>query len=750
MIHSDNAAPTPQWIGFAWLLPLGLFVLLVLSGQPTLGFSLEWVPSLGVSLAFHMDGLSRLFLALILGIGAMVFLYAPGYLHGDSRLPRLMVLLICFMFAMIGAVTADDLVTLFLFWEATSVLSFMLVGFDNEREDSRDAARQAMLVTGGGGLALLGGLLLILHAAPGLRLSDLPRLDPALIADPVFSAGVMLVVLGAITKSAQVPFHGWLPGAMAAPTPVSAYLHSATMVKLGVYLLARFDEAMGATPWWEWSLVTLGSITALWAAVLILRERDLKRILAWSTVSGLGTLTLLIGLPNEWSALAFNSFVLAHACYKAPLFFVAGNLDHLAGTRSIDNLRGMGRALPVTAAAAVLAGLSMAGLPSSFGFIAKDVILTAKELADSLWLVGATSLLVSAIGVAVAAVATIRVFFGRPNDALCRDAHKEGLRLVAPPLVIALAAVALGLFPQLVETMLLDAARMMSPDIVFSNADVPALREAADLSTLGSMGLIVALGALAYLGWDRLHQGLARLTFLDPYGPASIYPRALAALKRGAGSVTRALQDGVIGHYLMITLAATCLLMLPLLARLEPAPSLRLDALEAGRIVGAVVVLTGALLAVLASDILARLLAAGVVGIGSALVFLFSGAPDLAFTQLAVETVFVVVAAVALRRHAALDPAPAPGPWRITIAVGFGLMLGVLLLALQAAPMDSSLGDFFLAASLPEAHGSNVVNVIIVDFRSLDTLGEITVVLLTALAAWPLTRALRHKGAIRR
>ncbi|MEZ5612223.1 MAG: hydrogen gas-evolving membrane-bound hydrogenase subunit E [Rhodocyclaceae bacterium] len=745
MHHSDSTTHAPLWTRLAWLVPLGMFALLLASGPPTFGFATDWVPSLGISLAFHVDGLSRLFLTLILGIGAMVFFYAPGYLHGDPRLPRLMALLVCFMLAMVGAVTADDLVTLFLFWEATSVLSFMLVGFDNEREASRDAARQAMLITGGGGLALLGGLLLILHAAPGLRLSDLPRLDPALIADPTFSSGVVLVMLGAITKSAQLPFHGWLPGAMAAPTPVSAYLHSATMVKLGVYLLARFDEAMGATPWWEWSLVTLGSVTSLWAAILILRERDLKRILAWSTVSGLGTLTLLIGLPNEWSALAFTTFVLAHACYKAPLFFVAGNLDHLAGTRSIDHLRGMGRALPVTAASAVLAGVSMAGLPSSLGFIAKDVILTAKDMTDSLWLVGAASLLASAIGVAVAAVATIRVFFGKPNDALCRDAHEEGLRHVAPPLLIALTAVALGLFPKLAEPILLGAARMISPDIVTSDADIPALREAANLSMLGSMGLIVSLGTITYLGWDRLHQALSRLTHLDPYGPASFYPHGLAALKSTARGVTTILQDGVISHYLMTTLAATCLLMLPLVTRLDPVLSLHGTLQDAGRIVGAVTVLTGALFAVLASDTLARLLAVGLVGTGSALVFLFSGAPDLAFTQLAVETVFVVVAAVVLRRHRALDSRPTPGPWRITIAIGFGLMLGMLLLALQSAPMDGSLSDFFLRASLPEAHGRNVVNVIIVDFRALDTLGEITVVLLTALAAWPLTRVLRRK-----
>ncbi len=230
---ADPAANDPLWVRATWLLPFALFALFLwLPGQA--GFALDWVPALGIELAFRLDGLNRLFLLLITGVGALVFFYAPGYLKGDPRLPRLMSLLIVFMLAMIGAVGADDLLLLFLFWEATSVLSFLLVGFSNERQDAREAARQALLITGGGGLALLGGILLILAAAPGLRLSDLHGLDPALHGDPRFTAGVALVLLGAMTKSAQFPFHYWLPGAMAAPTPVSAYLHSATMVKLGV------------------------------------------------------------------------------------------------------------------------------------------------------------------------------------------------------------------------------------------------------------------------------------------------------------------------------------------------------------------------------------------------------------------------------------------------------------------------------------------------------------------------------------
>ena len=276
MVH--DALPVrsqARWIRWAWLLPLALLPGVAgLPGEPA-SWSVPWVAPLGIRLGFAVDGLARLFLLLVCAVGAAVLAYTPGYLRGHARLGQLMCLLIAFMLAMIGAILADDLLLLLLFWEATSLLSFLLVGFEHERQDSRDSARQALLVTGAGGLALLAGIVLILLAAPGLRLSDLAHLDPAIRDDARFQAGVGLVLAGAMTKSAQFPFHFWLPGAMAAPTPVSAYLHSATMVNLGVYAMARFDEAMGAIPWWEITLLSTGTLTALWGAVQAPRERDL-------------------------------------------------------------------------------------------------------------------------------------------------------------------------------------------------------------------------------------------------------------------------------------------------------------------------------------------------------------------------------------------------------------------------------------------------------------------------------------------
>ena len=735
---AELQAGQPFWIRSAWLLPL-LLLLAALAMPPVpTGWSLPWVAPLGLHLAFVADGLARLFLVLVAGVGVAVFYYTPGYLHGHARLAQLMGLLIAFMLAMAGAILADELLLLLLFWEATSVLSFLLVGFEHDRQDSRDSARQALLVTGAGGLALLAGMVLILLAAPGLRLSDLAHLDPALLDDPRFHAGVALALAGAMTKSAQFPFHFWLPGAMAAPTPVSAYLHSATMVNLGVYVLARFDEAMGGVPWWSGTLLLVGTITALWGAVQAPRERDLKLILAWSTVSALGTLTVLVGLPNELGALAFAAFLLAHALYKAPLFFVAGNVDHATGTRLIGRLGGLRRAMPLSALAALLAGLSMAGLPATAGFVAKDTIKAAKEVSEVIWLVEGVSLLVSMMGVAVASVAALRIFFGPPSE-LAGTAHEGRLRLTLPPLALAGTGIAVGLFPVLAETLVIDAARMIAPGLEPASASL----QGEWLLRAESFILTWAVGAAVYVGWDRLHRGFDRLRFFDRIGPAAAYGAGLAGLKRAAGMLARRLQDGRLSRYLGATAAATVLLAGPWALGLRFSwPQARLDD-AAGVLAGCAAVVVGAALAVRARDTLGRLLGAGAVGFGSALVFLFRGAPDLALTQLAVETVFVVVAAVVLRRYRHGTAAAGAGAVLAGIALAFGLLLAAALLALAGQPLDDSMARYFLDNSVPRGHGRNVVNVIIVDFRALDTLGEIAVVMLAALAAWPLARRLR-------
>ncbi|MCP5159168.1 MAG: DUF4040 domain-containing protein [Gammaproteobacteria bacterium] len=715
--------------------------------------SLDWAPSLGLTFAVYVDGLSAQFLALITGIGALVFLYATGYLAGEPRQGRLFLILTVFMLAMIGVVIADHLLLLFLFWELTSLTSFLLVGFYHENEQSRTSARQALLVTMSGGLALLAAILLLGEISGGYSLQALIAQGPTLADDPRLPAALILLLVGCFTKSAQFPFHFWLPNAMTAPTPVSAYLHSATMVKLGIYLLARLDPALNHLLLWESALMSIGTLTAVWGAVLALRERDLKRILAWSTVSALGTLTLLIGLPNPGAGLAVAAFLFAHALYKAPLFMVAGNIDHATGTRVIDHLMGLHRAMPWTAMAAILAGLSMAGLPLSFGFVAKDLISVAKADAEVLTVVSYATLFVNAIAAAVAGIATLRVFGGPPRWPR-GEAHEVSWRMALPPLLIALVAIEFEFLPGVADPLLGAAAIAIAPSLGVIR-DIDASYPSGKVITATEITLLV--GLILFLIWDWLHGLLQRIHWLDRIGPTACYELLLKQLTRVAAWQTGLLQRGRLAGYLSWTL--TGLLALAIGASFamhqasEPGWGGLLDwstlvfadwpAQHWAWLTAAVLMIAGAAASMVLRHRMALLMASGLVGYGSAVLFLFTGAPDLAFTQFAVETALVVVAAALLPHYGAppvLSNEPVLRNALLALASGAGVLL--LLVHLFALPADAQLATWFGEASLPLAHGRNVVNVIIVDFRALDTLGEITVVMFSLLAALPLLGAL--------
>jgi multicomponent Na+:H+ antiporter subunit A len=698
---------------------------------------------MAVSLAFRIDGLSAQMLALITGIGTWIFVYASGYLAHEPRRGRLLIVLLLFMLAMIGAVSADNVILLFVFWELTSLTSFLLVGFNHTDTHARAAARQALLITMGGGLALLGGLVLLAQISGSWTLSGIVAAAPALRGDPRLELALTLVLLGAFTKSAQFPFHFWLPNAMSAPTPVSAYLHSATMVKLGIYLMARLDPAFNDLLFWEAMLIGTGTITAVWAAVLALRERDLKRILARSTVSALGTLTLLIGLPSPGSALAVVAFLFAHALYKAPLFMVAGNIDHATGTRNIDHLMGLRRSMPLTATAAVLAGLSMAGLPLSFGFVAKDAMSVAKAEAEVLMLVSYATVFVNAIAVAVAGVAAVRVFWG-PPEAPRGQVHEVTWRMFVPPLAIVLLGIEFDFFPALADPLLLDAARSISPQLGAVELDA-----AFDLDALlSATGVTALIGLLFFLAWDHLHRALHRLHSLDRFGPAALYEHMLHGLTRVAAWHAQQLQGGRLSSYLRLTLSALLLMGAFAWWAGDSRAVIRWDwpAQAWAWVVAALLIAAGAVGALLLRDRLAVLMATGVVGYGSAVWFLFAGAPDLAFTQFMVETALVVVAASVLPRYGPSSSRRERWRWaNAALAVVAGIGTFLLLAHLQGLPTNPELAEWFGRTSLPEAHGRNVVNVIIVDFRALDTLGEIAVVAFSLLAALPLLAGLKTR-----
>ncbi len=705
-----------------------------------------WVPALGIDLAFRIDGLSALMLLMITGVGSAVFVYAGGYLAGDPRQRRLYGLLLAFMVAMIGCVTADHLIVLFVFWEATSLTSFLLVGFDHEKPASRSAAQQAILVTGCGGLALLAGFLVLGGVMGTGSIRELIERLPATEATPALMTALVLILAGAFTKSAQVPFHFWLPNAMAAPTPVSAYLHSATMVTLGVYLLARLDPGFGQWDFWEWALKSVGSLTAAWGMVLALRERDLKRILAWSTVATLGTMTVLVGLRGEGASVAVGALLLAHALYKAPLFFVAGNVDHGTGTRVIDRLGNLRHAMPWTAAAALLAGMSMAGVPLSFGYVVKDVIREAKSAEGVFAFARAANSVFAAIAVAAAGVAAIRVFWRHPGANETCEAREGGLALVLPPLVLAAIGVALGLFPFFAQRLLSSASVSMTPGTEPMIVDL-----ALDAGpAVGSFAVSFAIGATVYVFWDPLHRLLeAMARWVGRVGMAAQYERVLRAVPALAAACTRTLQNGSLpGYFALLAGSVTSVLALVLIAGSGVLGWPAWEAPPVGAVGACMLIVAGALLATVVRHRLVLLLSVGLTGYGSAVLFLFAGAPDVALTQFTVETVFVIVAAsmllalTRLGRAASLAEPRRPGA--MVVAAGFGAVVTALLLVSAAGPLDPALSRFFGDRSVSDGFGRNVVNVILVDFRAFDTLGEISVVLFSLLAAMPLLQAIRE------
>jgi multicomponent Na+:H+ antiporter subunit A len=734
---------------FVMLPLLSLLVILFMASTQPLPFLIQaqWVPALDVNLNFHIDGLSLLMLLMITGVGTGVFVYAGGYLQGHPQQNRLYILLTLFMIAMIGCVTADNLIVLFLFWEMTSLMSFFLVGFNHEDASSRKSAQQALVVTGTGGLALLAGSILLGQIMGTYSIQEIVARVPHTEQTAGLTTALLLILLGAFTKSAQFPFHFWLPNAMSAPTPVSAYLHSATMVKLGVYLVARLDPGFGDWALWQVLLQVVGSITAAWGMLLALRERDLKRILAWSTVATLGTLVMLVGMDGPGATVAVGALLLAHALYKAPLFFVAGNVDHGTGTRVIDRLGNLRHAMPWTAAAALLAGLSMAGVPLSFGYVVKDVITEAKAVGGVLEFAKVANTVFGAVAVAVAAVAAIRIFWRHPGiNETPPDAHEGGPSLVGPPLVLASIGIVLGLFPFLADWLVSVASDAMSP-----KTQGVAVHFALELGTgLFSLLVTLVIGALVFWYWDALHRVFDRMASkLDFISMVTNYDRFITGIPKVSAASTRLWQHGDLPGYGVLILSFITAFMGAIVlmgwsqwvwpAFVTP---------TAGFVVACIVISAGGILAVRQRDRFIMLLASGLVGFGSAVFFMYVGAPDVAYTQFVVESVFVIVVASVLlklkQRGMALGHEQAKSSrWALPVSVAFGGVLALWMLIAVGGVLDPTLSDFFAVKSVTEAFGRNVVNVILVDFRALDTLGEITVVMLSFLAALPLLQAVR-------
>ena len=728
------------------ILPLACFIFTathyraVAAGE-TISYTWQWVPSLDVAFSFYFDGLSLLFAALISGIGVMIFTYAPGYFGSHPDRGRLYGWLVVFMFAMLGLVLANDIVTLFVFWELTSVSSYMLIGFKHESEKARAAALQALLVTGLGGLALLAGLVLLGQIGDSHELTELLAKSDQWRSHPLCVAVVVLILLGAFTKSAQFPFHFWLPGAMAAPTPVSAYLHSATMVKAGVYLVARLSPAFDGVLAWNGTIIGIGCVTALVGALLAIQQTDLKRILAYSTVSALGVLMLLLGLGTTLAVTAAVMFLLCHSFYKAALFLVAGTVDHCTGSRDITRLGKLAPAMPLAATAAVLAGLSMAGVPPAGGFIAKEMVYeSAIHLPRWAWVALAAVLLVNIAFVVVASLCAVRAFFSAGTKDAVGVTQKPNFRLGASPFVLGVVGIVIGVAPA-----------TFAQDLV--NSAIASIAPAAEpvklklwhgwnFALLLSIGTLVA-GIGLYACVDRFRGALSPARQLAGWGPAAGYDFCLRALKATAAGQTRILQNGRLRIYLLIILLA--FLGIVGLELVDPVRTAHLSSLLEVRpfeVFVPVLILCGALMAVTTSSRLSAVCALGVVGYAVAMLFVMYGAPDLAMTQLAIETLTVVLFVFVLYRlprFASLTSRATRVRDAVVAVAGGGVMTAVVLVA-TAEHAPSRVTQYYVENSWTVAKGRNLVNVILVDFRSMDTLAEITVLAIAALGIFALMR----------
>ncbi|MDX1387785.1 MAG: putative monovalent cation/H+ antiporter subunit A [Acidobacteriota bacterium] len=742
------------------LAPAGIFAwfaqwLPVLPGEVHTS-RLSWVPDLGVELAFLADGLSITFVLLITGIGTLVLVYAGGYLGNDPRLGRFYGFILAFMGAMLGVVLADNVITLFVFWELTSVCSYLLIGFDHETESGRASALKALLITAAGGLLLLAGLILLMIAGSqlGLAPSDAGRISALATVDvrghALYPAIFVLLFLGCATKSAQIPFHFWLPAAMAGPTPVSAYLHSATMVKAGVYLLARMHPILGGTWLWNDVVTVAGLLTMLLGAIATLGQKDLKRILAYSTLAVLGTLVMLIGVGNEMAIKTAVVYLVAHALYKASLFMVAGNVDHETGTRDVTVLGGLRRWMPLTAAAGLLAALSKAGAPPMFGFIGKELLYKTKITLDNVgaWLVLAAVVANVAL-VASALMVSVRPFLGASRKTP-KKPHEAPLAMVLPPVLLALFGLARGLQPEPFENSIGSAAASaILGETVTMKLKLWHGVDPLALSVLALSFLTLAAGFGLYQVVKRRLAPIGQaMHALERIGPARLYEISLDGLNRGAGWVTRVIQTGSLRRYVFATLVVALIAVAIPLLRDAPA------VLDAGaatwrlhEIVVALLIVGGAVLAVSLRSRLAAVAAVGVTGLMVAVIFVLFSAPDLAMTQIVAETLAVILL-VLVFYHLPAVVRRSRWPARVrdmALAGAVGAVMTGLVLAVAPLRPDKDVSDYFLAASQPAAHGLNVVNVILVDFRALDTLGEVTVLVAAGLGVFALLR-LRPDG----
>ncbi|MCC6498310.1 MAG: Na+/H+ antiporter subunit A [Propionibacteriaceae bacterium] len=719
-------------VAFGWLVSIGGQVL---AGQQ-LTEAVPWIPGLGVVLGFSI-GIVQWILALVVtGIGALVLLYCRWYFEAEPPQTRVVALLTAFCAAMIGLVTADDLITIYVFWEATTVFSYLLIGHDPTRRANRSAALTALIVTTTGGLAMLVGFLVLGRAAGTFSLAAILAAPPS---GPAVTLAALLVLAGALSKSALVPFHFWLPGAMAAPTPISAYLHAAAMVKAGVYLVAVLAPALAGSPGWRPAVWVLGALTLFLGGWRALRQDDLKLLLAYGTVSQLGLLILLLGTGTRAAALGGLAMVVAHALFKATLFLVVGVVDHSAGTRKLSELSGLRRRLPVTAAIAGIAAASMAGIPPTLGFIAKEAglegVLNLAVTGDGTgiapvpaWALAAVVVLGSAITVAYSLRFWWGAFGTKAGVPQAVVAHSPTAGFVAAPALLGLACLVAGFLGDPLTAALTpyaDSLQLGEPSHGLKL--VPAL----GLPLLAS-ALAIAGGAVLF--WQREQIAAVQQTF--PKVPAAVdfYRATMLGIDRFAVEITARTQRGSLAQYVATILVVVTASIFITLSAIRTWPAVVLADNWGQVVVGLLTAAAGVLVAFSRGRLRAVLLL-GVTGYGTGVLFLLHGAPDLALTQVLVETVSLLVFLLVLRKLPKFfteRPHTSGRWWRIVIAAGTGLAFSLVALLMLGSRTATPVSAPYHEAAYSFGYGNNIVNVVLVDTRAWDTIGEIAVLSIAA------------------
>lgn len=698
----------------------GASLLPQVSNQEEILYTTQWVSQLGMDFSLRITPFTAWFGFLIFAIGSGVLLYASSYFQGHPRIKTILSCLFLFTAAMLGVIWSDNFFLLFLFWEATSLLSFLLVGFHHEKEDTRAKAAQALLVTFFGGAALLAGFALLWSHTGTTSISAL--LATEIATGPLFTASVLLIILGAVTKSAQWPFHFWLPNAMAGPTPVSAYLHSATMVKAGVFLLATLAPALGSHPIWTPLLVTLGLLTVTVSVSRGLRESDMKGLLACTTLTALGFLTILAGIGSPSALKAFVIFLTAHALYKAPLFLSAGNLEKAYGTRQIESLRGALFRSPATGAIIALSIISLLGLPPLPGFLGKEYLLVAA------W---EYSPLVAVI-IALAATGALCVGIRLLIPLMARREQAEPLKEVPRAMITATAIPAVVVVLSLLGYPWVNSSFWATAATSLSQKEVTGFAYWAGWNPALGLGLgAIALSIVASILLSRKASRPVMKSFFE-----GCYETLMNGLLETSKGVSKLLEKGSLHIHLTIILSAVGLLAMVSLQLTEwgemtgelstkysifiaLAPAFAISTIAAAR----------------AETPLTILVSLGIVGLLISFIYLWFSAPDLALTQLLAETLILFLMAGVLFKARNKAKKETGKIWRAVFATVAGILVTALILKSISLEWDHPVSDYYLAESKPSAYGANVVNVILVDFRALDTFGEIIVLAIAALGA---------------